>query len=130
MPQLTEEAIDDLNEAVSRLAHWVAAADPRALLRMTEGFGAAVATSARMRSGGKRPEAIALALAQQAHALQTERQAQHAGWLLLSIELELRNEKHTPTALPQRTAIEGLLCEVEEIGRELIRRGTKELAEG
>lgn len=50
--------------------------------------------------------------------------------LLLSIELELRNERHDLNALPGQSAIEGLLCEVEEIGRELIRRGTKELAEG
>lgn len=130
MPHLTEEALDDLNEAVSRLAYWVAAADTRALLHMTEGFGAAVAASAAMRSDGRRPEAIALALAERAQALQVGRSAQHAGWLLLSIKLELMNEANAPRALPHREAVDGLLREVEEVGRELMRRGTKELAKG
>jgi hypothetical protein len=129
LTRLTEDGFDDLNEAVSRLAYWIAAADSGALLRMTEGFGAAVAASAAMRSKGDRPEAVALALAERAHALQLDRDAQHAGWLLLSIELELRNEQRS---FPQHQAdaVGALLREVEEIGRELIRRGTKELAEG
>ena len=125
-----EDGFDDLNEAVSRLAFWVAAADSGALLRMTEGFGAAVAASAAMRSCGHRPEAVALALAERAHALQVNRDAQHAGWLLLSIELELRNEHRLIAEHDDTHAIAGLLREVEEIGRELIQRGTRELAEG
>lgn len=128
MTPLTEDGFDDLNEAVSRLAYWVAAADSGALLRMTEGFGAAVAASAAMRSSGHRPEAVALALAERAQALQLDRDAQHAGWLLLSIELELRNERRSFAA--DSDGVSELLREVEEIGRELIRRGTKELAEG
>ncbi|WP_375462121.1 hypothetical protein [uncultured Enterovirga sp.] len=130
MPTLTEEAFDDLNEAVSRLAYWVAAADSRALLRMTEGFGAAVAASAAMRSNGDRPETVALALAERAQALQVARDAQHAGWLLLSIELELRNEQRSFADGHDLHAVGELLREVEEIGRELMQRGTKELAEG
>ena len=130
MTRLTEDGFDDLNEAVSRLAYWVAAADSGALLRMTEGFGAAVAASAAMRSSGERPEAVALALAERASILQVDRDAQHAGWLLLSIDLELRNEQRCLANRRQSHAVDELLREVEEIGRELMRRGTKELAKG
>ena len=130
MTPLTQDGFDDLNEAVSRLAYWVAAADSGALLRMMEGFGAAVAASAAMRSRGHRPETVALALAERAQALQLERDAQHAGWLLLSIELELRNERRSFADENDVSAIAELLGDVEEIGRNLIRRGTKELAEG
>lgn len=127
MARLDQEALDDLNEAVSRLAHWVGAGEPQALLQMTQGYGAAVAASAAMRSGGRSPEAIALTLAEKAQELQEARSARHAGWLLLSIEVELMKELGRPDEAP---AIADLLREIEEIGRDLMRRGTRVLVAG
>lgn len=87
------------------------AADRDALLRMTEGFGSAVATSAAMRSAGHSAGAIALALAERAHALQAGRNAEQAGWLLLSIQLEFRTVAPS-ISLPRRDAAAQLLRDV------------------
>lgn len=130
LPELTKEAFEDLNEAVSHLAYWVASADDGALLRIVQGFGAAVEWSAAERSEGAAPEAVTLALADRAHQLQAAEDARHAGWLLLSIELELVQHAADPTGLLGRDAVECLAREAEEVGHELMRRSVRALARG
>lgn len=130
LPELTKEAFEDLNEAVSHLAYWVASADDGALLRIVQGFGAAIEWSASKRSEGAAPETLTLALAERAHQLQAAEDARHAGWLLLSIELELVQHAADPIGLLGKDAVQCLAREAEEVGQELMRRGARALASG
>ncbi len=67
---------------------------------MTEGFGAALSASAAMRAARSRGHAIALALAEEADRFRQLKDAQHAGWLLLSVKLELLHLSTGETACP------------------------------
>lgn len=121
-----KEALDDANQVVSDLAYWITSCDRDAALRIAEGFGAALAKSASMRSRGMSPNAIALALAERANALSHVKDAQHAGWLLLSVKLELLQLASSASSLPGQQAAE-LILELDQIMIELLQKGAAAL---
>lgn len=129
MKNRSKESLDDANEIVSELAYWITSCDANAALRIMEGFGTALATCASMRSGGSDAAAVVLALAERADALSRSEDAQHAGWLLLSLKIELLHLASSLPALPGRDLAFGLLQEVDEIIRELMRKGFSALAQ-
>ena len=121
-------SLEDANAIVSDLAYWVGSCDTNAALRMTEGFGAALSSSAAMRARGSEPPAIALALAERADRLKRMKDAQHAGWLLLSLKIELLHLAATAASSAMAQGARELSGEVEQIASELMRRGTAALA--
>ncbi len=127
VPELSDQSVDEANEIVSDLAHWIGSSDPGAVLRIAEGFGAALSMAASMRAGGSNADAIALALAEKAHVLGEMRDARHVGWLLLSVKLELLHlaSTHPPTSTEREAA--GLLREIEQLITELLRKSAAAL---
>lgn len=124
----SQASLEDANTIVSDLAYWVASCDTNAALRMTEGFGAALSCSAAMRAKGSEPPAIALALAETADKLKRMKDAQHAGWLLLSLKVELSHLAVTGASGGMAQGASELSDELEQIASELMRRGTAALA--
>lgn len=129
MANRSQASLEDANAIVSDLAYWVSSCDSGAALRMAEGFGAALSTSASMRSKGSEPPAIALALAETADRFRTAKDAQHAGWLLLSVKVELLHLAATDASSSVAQGASQLFGEVEQIARQLVRRGTAALAQ-
>jgi hypothetical protein len=82
-----------------------------------------------MRAQGSEPQAIALALAETAHRLRRSKDAQHAGWLLLSVKIELLHLAATNVSSAVAQGANELFDEAEQIARQLVKRGTAALAE-
>ena len=123
----SRQFLDDANEILSDLAYWVGLSDAEAAVRIAEGFGAALALSASLRARGSTSGAIVLALAERAHALTEGKDAQHAGWLLLSLKLELLEMK-TPRAVALGEAREDLIRQLDHLTTELVQKGTAAMA--
>lgn len=121
-----KEALEEANEILSDLAYWIRSCDPEAALRITEGFGAALARSAWMRTGGSGAGEIALALAERANALSQAKDARHVGWLLLSVKLELLQLASSRAAPVDQEPTE-LLQEIDQVIIELLQRGNAAL---
>lgn len=83
------EPLDEMNQIVSVLAHWIGLCDAEAALLIFAGFEGAQATSALLRSRGAGDTAIAGLLAGHAEHLRRAHDARHAGWLLCSVKAEL-----------------------------------------
>lgn len=128
MADSADASLEDADAIISDLAYWVGSCDAGAALRMTEGFGAALFTSAAMRASGSNAQAIALALAEKAEWFRRQKDSQHAGWLLLSLKLELLHLAASGEACPTAQGASEMFSEVEQIMRQLVRRGTAALA--
>lgn len=74
---------------VSALAHWITSGDDASVLLMAEGFNGAEVRAAALSACGACGAAVAGHLAEEADRLQRARDARQAGWLLLSVKLEL-----------------------------------------
>lgn len=127
MPDEPQRALEEANEIISGLAYCIRSCDQDAALRIMEGFGEALAESAPLRAAGMNATAIALALAERAGALSQVKDPRHAGWLLVSVKVELLHLARSQATLLGGQSAE-LLRELDEIVLELLRKGTTALA--